>query len=199
MVIFTKVSRAAVMETLHIRISFFLLLILAAVIVQSKSDVLIQDTYQKLEKSLIENRFVLHQMQEAFFPSQNLPPDSVLLHVCVTVGGMQPGNCDNFSLPGGQGKFSYCQMFQWSSSVLLNLISDDQLLVLDNVLVDRINHFITHHAELEVPLQIDVLHCHVTENNILEALMQLLPWVSKSTHAGVGVSGGGGPTQLHIS
>ena len=83
--------------------------------------------------------------------------------------------------------------------MLLNLISDDQLLVLDNVLVDHINHVITHQAELEIPLQIDVLHCHVTKNNILEALMQLLPWVSKSTHAGVGMSGGGGPTQLHIS
>ena len=187
------------METPHIWIHSLLLLTVAAVIVQSKSNVVIQDTHQKLEKSLIENRFVLHQMQEAFFPSQNLPPDSVLLHVCVTVGGMQPGNCDNFSLPGGQGKFSYCQMFQWSSSVLLNLISDDQLLVLDNVLVDHINHVITHRAELEIPLQIDVLHCHVTKNNILEALMQLLPWVSKSTHAGVGMSGGGGPTQLHIS
>ena len=106
-----KVSRPAAMETPHIRIHFLLLLIVAAVIVQSKSDVVLQDTHQKLEKSLIENRFVLHQLQETFFPSQNLPPDSVLLHVCVTVGGMQPGNCDNFSLPGGQGKFSYCQMF----------------------------------------------------------------------------------------
>ena len=186
------------METPHIRIHSLLLLMLAAVIVQSKSDVLIQDTYQKLEKSLIENHFVLHQLQETFFPSQNLPPDSVLLHVCVMVGGMQPGNCDNFSLPGGQGKFSYCQMFRWSSSVLLNLISDDQLLVLDNVLVDHINHVITHQAELEVPLQIDVLPCHVTVDYILEALMQLLPWVSKSTHAGVGMSDGGGPTLLHI-
>ena len=74
------------------------------------------------------------------------------------------------------------------------MISDDQLLVLDNVLVDRINHVITHQAELEVPLQIDVLPCHVTVDYILEALMQLLPWVSKSTHAGVGVSDGGGPT-----
>ena len=178
-----KVSRPAAMETRHIRIHFLLLLIVAAVIAQSKSDVVLQDTHQRLEKSLIQNRFVLHQMQEVFFPSLNLPPDSVRLHVCVTVGSMQPRNCDNFSLPGGEGKFSYCQMFQWSSSVLLNLISDDQLLVLDNLLVERINHVITHQAELEVPLQIDVLQCDVTVDDILEALMQLLPWISISTHA----------------
>ena len=66
---------------LYIRIHFLLLLIVAAVNAQSKSDVAIQDTYQKLENSWIQNRFVLHQMQEAFFPTQNLPPDSLSLHV----------------------------------------------------------------------------------------------------------------------
>ena len=173
------------METPHIGIHSFLLLIVATVIVQSKSDVVIQDTYQKLEKSLIQNRFLLHQLQETFFPSQNLPPDSVHLHVCVTtIGSVQPGNCDNSLLPGGKHNFSYCQKFQWSRSVLLNLISDDQLLVLDNVIIRRINHAITHHAVLKVPLQIDTLQCDVTEDDILEALMQLLPWVSISTHPG---------------
>ena len=117
-----KVSRTAAMETLHIRIHFLLLLTVAAAIVQSKSNVAIQDTYQKLEKSLIQNRIVLRQMQETFFSSQNLPPDSVRLNVCVTVGSVQPGNCDNSFSPGGEGKFSYCQKFQWSRSVLLNLI-----------------------------------------------------------------------------
>ena len=179
-----KVSRTAAMEKPHIGIHSFLLLIVAAVIVQSKSDVVIQDTYQKLEKSLIQNCFYLHQLQETFFPSQNLPPDSVHLHICVTVGSAQPGNCDNSLLPGGQGNFSYCREFQWSRSVLLNLISDDQLLVLDNVIIRRINHVITHQAVLKVPLQIDTLQCDVTEDDILEALMQLLPWVSISTHAG---------------
>ena len=172
------------MGILHIRIHFLLLLTVAAVIVQSKSDVAIQNTYQKLEKSLIQNHFVLHQLQETFFPSQNLPPDSVGLHVCVTVGSVQPRNCDNFSLPGGQGNFSYCQKFQWSRSVLLNLISEDRLLVLDNVLIERINHLIKHKRGLKVPLQIDILSCDVTEDDILEALMQLLPWVSIFTHAG---------------
>ena len=172
------------MGTPHIRIHSFLLLTVAVVIVQSKSDIVIQDTYQKLEKSLIQNRFLLHQLQETFFPSQNLPPDSVHLHVCVTVGSVQPGNCDNCFLTGGQGNFSYCREFQWSRSVLLNLISDDQLLVLDNVIIKRINYVITHQAVLKVPLQIDTLHCDVTVDDILEAVMQLLPWVSISTRAG---------------
>ena len=45
-----KVSRTAAMGTLYMRIHFLLLLIVAAVNAQSKSDVAIQDTYQKLEK-----------------------------------------------------------------------------------------------------------------------------------------------------
>ena len=68
---------------------------------------------------------------------------------------MQPGNCDNSFLPGDQGNFSYCQKFQWSRCVLLHLISNDQLLVLDNVILECINSIMKHHAELKVPLQID--------------------------------------------
>ena len=177
-----NISRTVAMGTLYMRIHILLLLIVAAVSAQSKSDVAIQDTYQKLENSLIQNRFVLHQMQEAFFPTQNLPPDSLRLHVCVTVGSVQPRNCDNSFLPGGQGNFFYSEKFQWSRSVLLHLISNDQLLVLDNVVIRRINSFINHQAKLEVPLRIDTLPCDVTKDDILEALLQLLPWVSIHLH-----------------
>ena len=113
---FMKISRAAAMRT-AVMIYSLLQLAVAAVIVQIKSDVAIQDTYQKLKKSLLQNHFVLHQMQEAFFPSQNLPPDSLRLHVCLMVGGLQPGNCDSSFLPGDQSNFSYCQKFQWNKSL----------------------------------------------------------------------------------
>ena len=66
--------------------------------------------------------------------------------------------------------------------MLLHLISNDQLLALDNVVIQHINSFINHQAELEVPLRIDTLPCDVTEDDILEALMQLLPWVSIHLH-----------------
>ena len=68
--------------------------------------------------------------------------------------------------------------------MLLHLISNDQLLVLDNVIIERINRIIKHWAKLKVPLQINILPCDVTEDDILEALLQLLPSVSTSTHAG---------------
>ena len=48
----------------------------------------------------------------------------------------------------------------------MNLIPDNQL---DNVIIERINHFIEHKVELKVPLQINILHCDVAEDDILEA------------------------------
>ena len=160
--------------------SIFLGLLAAAVVLQSNSQVTPQVIYQKLEDALIADKSVLYMMQEAFFPSQSLSQDLVYLNVCVTVGSMQPGSCDNSSLLGGQSNFTYCQYFQWSSSALVNLISVDQLFVLDSVISENIIHSIFHWKYLHVPLHIDALPCETTEDDILGALMQLLPWVCLS-------------------
>ena len=66
---------------------------------------------------------------------------------------------------------------QWSSSALVNLISMDQLLVLDNITSYNVFHIIEHGENIDVPLQIDALPCKIKQDNILAALMQLLPWV----------------------
>ena len=163
------------MKTLHTNI--WLILLAAAVVVQSNPHVTPQVIYQKLEDALSADKGVLYRMQEVFFSSQTLSQDLVYLDICVTVGGVQHKNCDNSSLPGGQSNFSYCQSFQWSSSALVNLISFDQFLILDNVISKSVIHTILHRKRLQVPLQIDTLPCETTEDDILAALMQLLPWV----------------------
>ena len=119
-------------------------------------------------------------MREAFFPAQSLSRDLVYLNICVTVGGVQHESCDNSSLPGGQSNFTYCKWFHWSSSALVNLISIDQLLIMDNVISESIIRVVLHRKHLEVNLQIDTLPCEITEDDILAALMQLLPWVCTS-------------------
>ena len=165
------------MKTLHTNIS--LILLAAAVFVQSNPHMTPQVIYQKLEDALIADKGVQYHMQEAFFPSQSLSQDLVYLNVCVTVGGVQHENCVNFSLPGDQSNFSYCQDFQWSSSALSNLISIDQLVILDNVISESIICIVWHRKHLEVNLQIDTFPCETTEDDIplLAALMQLLPRV----------------------
>ena len=77
-----------------------------------------------------------------------------------------------------QSNFSYCQKFQWSSSALVDLISTEQLLILDNVISENIIHVIEHQKYMAVPLQIDTLPCDIRVDDILTALMRLLPWVS---------------------
>ena len=86
------------MKTLHTNIA--LILLAAAVVVQSNSHVTPQVIYQKLEDALMADRGVLYHMQEAFFPAQSLSRDLVYLNICVTVGGVQHESCDNSSLPG---------------------------------------------------------------------------------------------------
>ena len=116
-------------------------------------------------------------MQEAFFPLKGSSQDVVYLHVCVAVGSVQPESYDNSSLTGGQNNFTYCQRFQWSSSALVDLISVDQLLILDNILSENIIHIIEHHEYMELPLRIYNLPYDIKDDDILAALMRLLSWV----------------------
>ena len=166
--------RVMAIRTLHA--SIFLSLLAAAVVVEGNPPVTHQVVYQKIKDALLADGSVLYLMQEAFFPSQSLSRDLVYLNVCVTVGGVQPGICDSSSLFSGQSNFSYCQYFQWRSSALLNFISFDQLLILDNVISESIIRIIMHREYIHVPLHIGTVPCETTEDDILAALMQLLPW-----------------------
>ena len=162
------------MSETHTRIYLFLLMA-AAIIGLSESRIASEAVYLKLRNALVANHTNRYMMQEVFFPSQDLLPDWLYLYVCVTVNSVPPGSCSNFD---GQGNHSYYQQFQWSSSALANLISIDQLLILDNVMSDSIVRITQHRRFLDFPLHIDSLPCNVTDDDILAALMQLLPWVS---------------------
>lgn len=152
----------------------FLISLLVAVITgESKNHI----AYQKLEDALTGNKTALYEMQKAFFPLKGSSRDVVYLHVCVAVGSVQPGSYDNSSLTGEQNNSTYCQRFQWSSSTLVDLISVDQLLILDNLLSENIIHVIEHQKYMELPLQIYNLTYDTKRDDILAALMRLLPWV----------------------
>ena len=161
---------------IYTSLSFFLLIAAAAVTGQDEShNVASEDVYLKLQNVLLTDQNSRYMMQRAFFPSQDFSPDWLHLNVCVTVNSAQPGGCGDFN---GQSNFSYCQTFQWSSSALANLILIDQLLILDNVISESIIRHTQHRKYLQFPLHIDSLPCNVTEDDILSALLQLLPWVS---------------------
>ena len=161
------------MKTLHGVV--FMSLLTVAVLAQNNPHTATQVVYQKLEDADPNLKYLI---KLAFFSSQTLSRDLVYLNVCVTVGSVQPGSCENSSLPGGQSNFSYCQRFQWSSSALANFISFDQLVILDNVLSASIFNNIVHRKYTDFPIKIDALPFCTTKDDTLAALMQLLPWVS---------------------
>jgi len=56
-------------------------------------------------------------------------------------------------------------------------------MILDNVISENIYNTVQHHELLHVSLNIDALPCNTSEDDLLKALMQLLPWVCTSAHA----------------
>ena len=161
---------------LHI-FCFLSLLAATAQVVESHLQIAPQVVYQKLENALIADSSLLYMMREVFIPSKILPQGLVYFNICVTVGSTQPLDCVNSSLPGRQNIFPYNQDFQWSSSALVDMISFDQLFILDNVISYSVFSMIERREYIDVPLQIDTFPCEPTEDDILAALMQLLPWV----------------------
>ena len=170
------------MRALHTSI---FVLVTIATIVQRANHIAPQAVYQKLEHALITDSNIRYLMQHKFFPSQKPSPDLVFIHVNITVNSTGvPESCGgHHPLPDKLISFPYYQVFQWSSSPLLNLISIDQLLILDNVISERICHNVHHESSLHVLLHVDTLPCNTSEDDLLEALMQLLPWVSTSAYA----------------
>ena len=158
------------MDMWTLQANIFILITVAST-ARSTSHLATQPVYQKLEHALITDSEVGHLLQDTFFPSQGLPQDLIFISVSVTIDSM---------LPNAPVNFSYFQKFQWCSSPLLSLISIDQLLILDNVISERIYRITQHHGFLNILLHIDTLPCNTSEDDMLEALMQLLPWVSAS-------------------
>ena len=107
-------------------------------------------------------------------PFDGFPPDFVYLDVCIAVG---TGRCNKSSFSGVLNHSSYHQKFQWSSTALLDLISNDQLLIMDNVLCRAVQNGIRHCSWLPMHLQIDSLPGGISEEDFVEALIQLLFWV----------------------
>ena len=155
------------------------LLFIATMVVHSRGDMAPQVLLQKLEDALKTNKQTLYLLRKAFFPTQSLPRDLVNLDVHVIVCSVLPEKCDEHCAASGAiSNCSYTQKFQWSSSPLLDLIPSGQIMTLDNVLSRFVYRYTFHHSWLPVELQIDSFHNDVSENNLLDALIKLLCWVS---------------------
>ena len=183
----------------HSQIQICLIILVVAVVVQSKIDNVSHASfvaYQKLENALFTDQKLLYLLQGALLPSQGLNRGDCRhscwldLHVCVRVASLQTGNCNHSTL---SCNFTYCQTFRWSSSALVDLILNDQLFVLDNVVSEFIFHLMQRRDYINVPLEIDALPCDTTKDDLLAALMKLLPWVRTYSNGTQFTLGSAGP------
>ena len=153
-------------------------LFIATMVVHSRGDMAPQVLFQKLEDALKTNKQTLYLLRKAFFPQHHLSRDLVNLDVHVTICSVLPEKCDEHCAASGAiSNFSYTQRFQWSSSPLLDLIPSGQFLTLDNVLSTIVYQVALHRSWLSVELQIESFPNDVSENDLLEALIELLCWV----------------------
>ena len=99
-----------------------------------------------------------------FFPAKGSSRDVVYFnYVCVTVGSVEPESCDD----------SFFKLHDGQSNILPDVSVEQFCLFCENII-----HVMEHQKYMAVPLQIDTLPCDIRVDDILTALMRLLPWVS---------------------
>ena len=141
--------------------------------------------YQKLEKALINNSKALLQMKQIFFPVARTHIQEVQilrLHVCVRVIDQFKSSGSTINISNENDSSIPCWNFKWSASVVLSLISIDQLMALDFAYVDIIYSSIQGtmaHKIVSITLRADLLPSMPSDSELQEALVQLLSWGSQ--------------------
>jgi len=141
--------------------------------------------YHKLETALINNSKALLQMKQIFFPVARTHIQEVQilrLHVCVRVIDQFKSSGSTINISNENDSSIPCWNFKWSASVVLSLISIDQLMALDFVYVDIIYSSIQGtmaHKIVSITLRADLLPSMPSDSELQEALVQLLSWVSQ--------------------
>ena len=145
--------------------------------------------YKKLESIVTNNPETLYQMKQAFFSASQIShfveterANVVRIKVCWVLNEMWPPLACN----GPAMAETQCWHFRWSSSPALNIIAAEQLLGFDPILTGMIySRFVssTHDQTIILVFNIspDVFPCTPSENDLVQATVLLLTWVSVAT------------------
>ncbi len=140
--------------------------------------------FKEMEAALVSSNKTLFVLQQIFFPVFHTQPrEFVRLTVCVTMDAVLPSNRSlenvpdscNVSVP--EDRSERCWDLQWSRSHLLSLITVDQLLAFESVIVDIVYSLIARKAMtsyLFIRLHIDALPCVPPEADLLRSLIMVL-------------------------
>ena len=147
--------------------------------------------YKKLESIMINDTETLYLMRQAFFPaiiSQFLETERVnvvKIRVCwVPNKTRPPPACNSLDSNNQTAKTeTRCWNFRWSSLPVLNMIAVDQLLAFDPMLTSTVYSRLVDHTcrrkfLLTFDISSDVFPCTPSEDDLTQATVLLLTWVS---------------------
>ena len=156
---------------------------------------MIYPIYKKLESIVTNNPETLNQMRQAFFSASQIShfveterANVVRIKVCWVLNETwPPPACNSFNSNNQTTMIeTQCWHFRWSSSPALNIIAAEQLLGFDPILTGTIySRFVcsTHDQTITLVFNIspDVFPCTPSENDLVQATVLLLTWVSVAT------------------
>ena len=151
--------------------------------------------YKTLENIVTNDNVTLYLMRQAFFPAivaHFLEPsetvNTVRIRVCWEPSETRPPPpCNSLDNNNNQtATETRCKNFRWSRSPALNMIAVEQLLGFDPVLTTWIySRFVDHtyrrSFQLQFNMSSDVFLCIPTEEELTQATILLLTWVSIAT------------------
>ena len=144
--------------------------------------------YKTLENIVTNNTETLFLMRQAFFPAilrhfleASETVNVVRITVCWLFNNTRPPPCNGLS--NNQTATTQCKNFRWSRSPGLNMIAFDQLLEFDPVFTSWIysryvDHTYRQSFRLQFDMNPDVFPCTPTEDELTQATILLLTWVS---------------------
>ena len=149
--------------------------------------------YKKLESIMINDTETLFLMRQAFFPAifkhfvDTERLNAVKIRVCWVFNETRPPPACNTLDSNNQTTLTEprCWDFRWSRSPALNMIAVDQLLGFDPAFTAMIySRFVDHtHGQsilLVFNISSDVFPCTPSEDDLTQATVLLLTWVSVS-------------------
>ena len=148
--------------------------------------------YKKLESIVTNDPETLYLMRQAFFPASQISHfvetervNVVRIKVCwVHNETRPPPACSSLDSNNQTAMIeTQCWHFRWSGSPALNMISAEQLLAFDPILTGTIySRFVgsTRHQTFFLVFNVspDVFPCPPSEDDLIQATVLLLTWVS---------------------
>ena len=151
--------------------------------------------YKKLESILTNDTESLHTMRQGFFPAsvthffETERVNIVRIRVCwVPNETRPPPACNRFDSNNQTAiNETQCLNFRWSGLPSLNMIAVEQLLAFDPVLTSWVySRFVDHTYYRSFPLVFDIspdlFSCTPSEDDLTQATVLLLTWVSGATY-----------------